>query len=231
MHEAKRDGLDYFWMDTCCIDKANNRELSEAINSMIHSYHNAGKCYVFLSDVENNCLEGNGELSPRWKTAFRKSRWFNRGWTLQGLLAHHLVKFFFKEGARLGDKRSLKHTIHVVTGIPLSGSNLHIRCPPTTDLWQRQREVIEATEANDSVGFDGRYVSLTRWRSAVIERCCTYDRILTAISEEDSEYAMRILQWLTFSARLLSVEEIAEVVAIDVARDPAFDPNKVLGDR
>jgi hypothetical protein len=58
----------------------------------------------------------------------------------------------------------------------------------------------------------------------------TYDRILSTISEEYSKYAMRILQWLTFSARLLSVEEIAEVVAIDVARDPAFDRDEVLED-
>jgi hypothetical protein len=58
----------------------------------------------------------------------------------------------------------------------------------------------------------------------------TYDRILTAISEEYAEYAMRILQWLTFSARPLSVEEVAEVVAIDVARDPAFDCDEVLED-
>jgi ankyrin repeat protein len=58
----------------------------------------------------------------------------------------------------------------------------------------------------------------------------TYDRILSAITEEDAEYAMRILQWLTFSARPLYVEEIAEVVAIDVARDPAFDRDEVLED-
>ena len=43
-------------------------------------------------------------------------------------------------------------------------------------------------------------------------------------------YAMRILQWLTFSARPLSVTEVAEVVAIDVAREPAFDRNEVLVD-
>jgi hypothetical protein len=58
----------------------------------------------------------------------------------------------------------------------------------------------------------------------------TYDRILSSISEEYSEYAMRILQWLTFSARPLSVDEIAEVVAIDVARDLAFDRAEVLED-
>ncbi|KAI1522222.1 fibronectin type 3 and ankyrin repeat domain protein 1 [Pyrenophora tritici-repentis] len=58
----------------------------------------------------------------------------------------------------------------------------------------------------------------------------TYDRILTAISREDCVYAMRILQWLTFSARPLYVREVAEVVAIDVARESAFDRNEVLVD-
>jgi ankyrin repeat protein len=58
----------------------------------------------------------------------------------------------------------------------------------------------------------------------------TYDRILTTISEDDREYAMRILQWLTFSARPLCVEEIAEVVAIDVAGDPVFNRDEVLED-
>jgi hypothetical protein len=58
----------------------------------------------------------------------------------------------------------------------------------------------------------------------------TYDRILTAINEEDREYAMRILRWLTVSARPLLVEEIADVVALDVAREPAFDRDEVLED-
>lgn len=58
----------------------------------------------------------------------------------------------------------------------------------------------------------------------------TYDRILTAIREDDSAYAMRILQWLTFSARPLTLNEVAEVVAIDVAREPAFHRDEVLTD-
>lgn len=36
--QTKRDGLDYFWVDTCCIDKSNSQELQEAINSMFHWY-------------------------------------------------------------------------------------------------------------------------------------------------------------------------------------------------
>lgn len=32
--QALQDGLDYAWVDTCCIDKASSAELSKAINSM-----------------------------------------------------------------------------------------------------------------------------------------------------------------------------------------------------
>jgi hypothetical protein len=119
--QAKCDNLDYFWVDTCCIDKTNNTELSEAINSMFRWYQNAAKCYVYLSDVEKNDSDDNSEI------AFKQSRWFKRGWTLQELLAPQSVEFFSKDGARLGDKESLKHVIHEVTGIPIKvllGSDL-----------------------------------------------------------------------------------------------------------
>ena len=39
--QAKRDGLQYVWVDTCCIDKSSSSELSEAINSMFKWYQNA----------------------------------------------------------------------------------------------------------------------------------------------------------------------------------------------
>ncbi|KFZ15388.1 hypothetical protein V501_02734 [Pseudogymnoascus sp. VKM F-4519 (FW-2642)] len=58
----------------------------------------------------------------------------------------------------------------------------------------------------------------------------TYERILCTISDSDSEYAMRILRWLAFSSRPLSVEELAEVVAINAERESAFDRDEVLED-
>jgi ankyrin repeat protein len=58
----------------------------------------------------------------------------------------------------------------------------------------------------------------------------TYERILCAISEEESEYALRILRWLAFSEETVSLNELAEVVAIDITRDPAFDWDEVLED-
>jgi hypothetical protein len=39
--QAKRDGLQYLWVDTCCINKANKAELSLAIQSMFRWYRNA----------------------------------------------------------------------------------------------------------------------------------------------------------------------------------------------
>ena len=58
----------------------------------------------------------------------------------------------------------------------------------------------------------------------------TYERILCAINENDSEYAIRILRWLAFCCRPLLVEEMAEVVAINVERSPAFNGEEVLED-
>ena len=138
--QAERDGLDYFWVDTCCIDKANNTELSRAINSMFRWYQNAKRCYVFLSDVQDGTLEGNGE------SAFKQSRWFKRGWTLQELLAPHSVEFFSKDGARLGDKESLQHLIHNVTGIPieaLSGSDMSEFDVAKRFSWAANRQTTE----------------------------------------------------------------------------------------
>ena len=49
--QAKRDGLSWCWVDTCCIDKSSSAELSEAINSMFSWYARARVCYAYLSDV------------------------------------------------------------------------------------------------------------------------------------------------------------------------------------
>lgn len=36
--QAARDGLRYFWVDSCCIKKSSDAELSESINSMFRWY-------------------------------------------------------------------------------------------------------------------------------------------------------------------------------------------------
>jgi len=116
--QAKHDGLRYFWVDTCCIDKSNHTELYEAINSMFCWYQNAARCYVYLSDISaSNHEEDSQQSELAWEPAFRASKWFTRGWTLQELLAPASVEFFTEEGRRLGDKRSLERQIHEITRI------------------------------------------------------------------------------------------------------------------
>jgi hypothetical protein len=121
--QARCDGLQHFWVNTCCIDKTSSAELTEAINSMFRWYRDAAKCYVFLTDVDS---EDQFHPLP-WESAFRASRWFTRGWTLQELIAPTSVEFFFKDWDRLGDKKSLEQLICEKTGIPskaLRGSPL-----------------------------------------------------------------------------------------------------------
>jgi len=113
--QAAADSLQYFWVDTCCIDKKNAVELGAAINSMFRWYQNAARCYVYLSDVSKPDTGPNDQSS--WEEAFRRSRWFTRGWTLQELIAPRLVDFFSSEGRWLGTKLSLESMILEITGI------------------------------------------------------------------------------------------------------------------
>jgi hypothetical protein len=124
--QARQDGLCYFWIDTCCIDKSDDAELSRSINSMFRWYRNATRCYVYLSDVSKCSVSGNHKCTPRlWESDFRKSRWFTRGWTLQELLAPASVEFFSREGKRLGNKSSLSIQICEITNIPRTALQGH----------------------------------------------------------------------------------------------------------
>src|SRR5215469_11183009 len=117
---ARHDGLRYFWVDTCCINKANFTELSQAINSMFRWYQKAAKCYVYLLDVSTTKRKASNQFSDYpWESAFRESRWFKRGWTLQELLAPSSVEFFSRDCKRLGDKRTLERQVHEITRIAI----------------------------------------------------------------------------------------------------------------
>ncbi|RYP31995.1 hypothetical protein DL767_005440 [Monosporascus sp. MG133] len=139
--QAWRDGLKFFWVDTCCIDKSSSTELQEAINSMFRWYRDATKCYAYLADVSTPTFNADDKSS--WEPAFQASRWFTRGWTLQELIAPKLVEFFSRENVRLGDKKSLEQQIHNVTGIPISalqGSPLSGFSIPDRMAWVEKRK-------------------------------------------------------------------------------------------
>ena len=101
---ARKEGLSHAWVDTCCIDRSNSVELSEAINSMFRWYQEAKVCFVYLHDAYA-------------AEDFTDSDWFNRGWTLQELLAPISVRFYAHGWLAIGDRGSLAEPLSERTGI------------------------------------------------------------------------------------------------------------------
>ncbi|KFA71871.1 hypothetical protein S40288_07721 [Stachybotrys chartarum IBT 40288] len=136
--QARMDGSKYVWVDTCCINKSDLVELSEAINSMFRWYKKASVCYAYLSDVPSN-------QNPRDDSShFRASRWFKRGWTLQELLAPERLVFYSSDWRPLGTKTQLSAVIESITGIPrlfLKGINdLRSASVAQRMAWAAQRD-------------------------------------------------------------------------------------------
>jgi hypothetical protein len=124
--QAVRDGFNWAWVDTCCINKDSSAELSEAINSMFHWYRDSAVCYAHLEDVSNV-----RELE------LRKSTWFTRGWTLQELIAPRCLVFYGKAWKELGTRERLSPAISKLTSIPES-----VLDRPHSAYWIRERHSV-----------------------------------------------------------------------------------------
>jgi hypothetical protein len=137
--QAASDGLDWAWMDTCCIDKTNSVELSEAINSMFKWYQRAQICYVYLVDVQ----EQHG-------VSLLQSRWWSRAWTLQELVAPAKVNFYDANWAFQGTKASLAKKISSRSGVDREtlkdASKMNLKSVACRMSWAAQRS---ATRAED----------------------------------------------------------------------------------
>ena len=106
---ALQQGLQYAWIDTCCIDKSSSAELSEAINSMYNYYAQAQVCYAYLDDVNLDVLQNENSLDG--------CAWFSRGWTLQELIAPREMYFYSAQWRSMGSKSSMCRHISVTSGI------------------------------------------------------------------------------------------------------------------
>ncbi|PSN67524.1 kinesin light chain [Corynespora cassiicola Philippines] len=143
--QAAKDQLQYFWIDTCCIDRWNLSELSRSINSMFFWYKTAKKCYVFLPDVSVPAKTAVNQQKD-WEVSLRASEWFRRGWTLQELIAPKSVEFFSSEGQYVGTKQSLEQLVHEVTGVPieaLHSCSLDKFTIPQRIQWVKNRKTTE----------------------------------------------------------------------------------------
>lgn len=136
---AAAAGYNYVWMDTCCIDKANHAELSEAINSMFSWYQEAQICYAYLVDVPAT----GSNLIGSSASSIRNSQWFTRGWTLQELLAPPEIVFLASDWTELGRKAELAPIVADITRIPveyLTGRSLQQASIAQRMSWVAKRE-------------------------------------------------------------------------------------------
>ncbi|KAH7029657.1 heterokaryon incompatibility protein-domain-containing protein, partial [Microdochium trichocladiopsis] len=108
-YQASEQGIEYVWVDTCCIDKSSSVELQESLNSMQSWYAKSAVCFAYLRDVDLHHVPtrrasrspNEGQLNKSLETSFKKSNWFTRGWTLQELVAPRHLIFFDRQWAKL----------------------------------------------------------------------------------------------------------------------------------
>ncbi|KAI0025047.1 heterokaryon incompatibility protein-domain-containing protein [Xylariomycetidae sp. FL0641] len=123
--KAQTDGYQHVWIDTCCIDKTSSAELSEAINSMYRWYKLAAVCYAYLEDVSTNTSlfireppsDANLCSIIIDESKLASCRWFQRGWTLQELIAPVAVEFYAADWSQFGTRSSLCRHVARITGI------------------------------------------------------------------------------------------------------------------
>ncbi|KAH7122342.1 heterokaryon incompatibility protein-domain-containing protein [Dendryphion nanum] len=106
---ASKDGYEWIWIDSCCIDKSSSAELQEAINSMWRYYEEANICYVYMADVP--------DAEAGWGHRFTESEWFTRGWTLQELIAPVCLEFYAGNWEPIGTKFERYRQIADITSI------------------------------------------------------------------------------------------------------------------
>ncbi|KAG1790602.1 uncharacterized protein HD556DRAFT_1488069 [Suillus plorans] len=96
---ARDAGYNWAWSDTCCIDKSNNVEVQESVNSMFVWYHHSALTIVYLSDVPPSSKSGR----------LAKSAWNTRGWTFQEFIAPNVILFYQNNWTLYRNDRSPNH--------------------------------------------------------------------------------------------------------------------------
>ncbi|KAI1452185.1 hypothetical protein F4805DRAFT_448379 [Annulohypoxylon moriforme] len=103
---ARKQGIPYAWVDTCCIDKMSSSELGEAINSMYRWYREAEVCYAFLPDFN---------IDITLEKALPRCKWFTRGWCLQELIAPKTLSFLDAQWNCIGSRAELTTLVSKIT--------------------------------------------------------------------------------------------------------------------
>ena len=136
---ARKQNIDYAWIDTCCIDRTSSADLTEAINATFRIYEASSVCFVYLADLPSLPHLPPSSQAPPY-TASRgldrettgvcepqgfaqvppllgRCRWFTRGWSLQELIAPKRVEFHDRFWYFRGSKSLWIKPLAEITGI------------------------------------------------------------------------------------------------------------------
>ena len=130
---AKRQGIRWAWVDTCCIDKTSSAELSESINSMFTWYHHSEVCFVYLADLKPIPTGlSSADRGAYLDKELPQCRWFTRGWTLQELIAAKNLMVYDQEWNFVGTKSDLEDRLSRITKIDAAvlRDSLRLRAVP-----------------------------------------------------------------------------------------------------
>ena len=80
---------------------------------MFAYYNRSNFCIAYLEDVlPHHQNDNGGGVSVK---ALGRSRWFTRGWTLQELIAAKRIYFYAQDWSIIGNKDSLRDSLHSIT--------------------------------------------------------------------------------------------------------------------
>jgi hypothetical protein len=134
-------GLQYVWIDTCCIDKNSSAEISEAINSTFRYFAESELCIAYLDDLEDHTKDDY---------FLSRSTWFSESWTLPALVASGDLHYYSHNWKKLGSKASLSRQTSHVSGVTervlVDPSALASICVSEKMSWAARRTTLRAED-------------------------------------------------------------------------------------
>jgi hypothetical protein len=168
--QAQRDSLRYFWVDTCCIDKADKAEFAFSIRSMCRWYRDAARCYVYLSDVSEQPLlvtpsyNGSRWLLWMWMlfAFYTVSRWYNS--TIQRYFHSRHVPCTLVGGDLVCSEQKPELTLEKSRWFTRGWTLQELLAPSTVEFFSK-----EGTKLGDKLSLTGELHKATRIPNSALQ--------------------------------------------------------------
>jgi tetratricopeptide (TPR) repeat protein len=184
--------MQYFWIDTCCIDRWDKNERSRAINSMFQWYRNAARCYVFLSDVSvSSAMDASQRSSERSRATDSMSHWYKNAKRCCAFLSHFSLFIATKAPKRRDWEMSFRASSWFTRGWTLQ----ELIAPVSVEFFSREGQRIGDKAALGQLLHDRTGIPLPVLRNCPLDQFSISERRRwaenrTTTEEEDIVYCL-----------------------------------------